>query len=464
MKLLAKIKLMLQTVYKGFFRFLIVSNLYYLVAIFLLFQIEERKNGVWKARNLFAKSKKDVIFISHPELFRSDLEYLADNAKYSVYKLSVKWQRRIVDIFYSDNLDRRTVQLYNSDQDPELHKCKMAAENFLVKMLKIFYGYIKPCALMVANVRHIDDYEWNVVSQRLGIPCILFFREGNMVNGNGYSVAFNRHQRFGNFYGKSILVHNEITKKMFVESGFASESEVAITGLLRTDELVNKVQSAENNIIKNSILFFMPSPPVRRSKSNPYAVYYRNVIRVLLEIAVENSDYTIRVKFKPERCYLKNEIQDFKEVLSDYGFDLNKIPNLIVCSDEDVYDLILTSEIISGTTTTALMEAFLAQKYVVIPLLNGFYDGLKTESEFVYAEHLDLFLVANTIQEYKNMLLPDKSSLKITSELHEKRTSFCNKYFSRENGPVLPRVVAEIDKVKVPYHKHHKHCDVLIEG
>ena len=102
---------------------------------------------------------------------------------------------------------------------------------------------LKINCLLSADVRYISDIDLGLVSEKIGLPYIVLHRENLFACENIYNLVLERWKKWGEFKGSKIIVHNEITKKLFMQSGFVpkkKEKKIEVGGCLRMDSLFKK--------------------------------------------------------------------------------------------------------------------------------------------------------------------------------------------------------------------------------
>ena len=220
-------------------RFLCFFSLNYLIELVL------KKLAIKSVVKKSSHKKKSIkILALSSEKFRDDLEILDKTRNIKVYKISDKWLSLFYVIFYGrKKIEKRIQKLYSVVSCNNFREKQKKYHNFLINILSRLQKHFEFDFLISADVRYSSNIDWGIVSEKINIPYVIFHRENLYACKKLYELVVNRHSKWGSFPGSMIIVHNNITKKMFLESQFINDpSKIVVNGCLRMDVLKKKIK------------------------------------------------------------------------------------------------------------------------------------------------------------------------------------------------------------------------------
>ena len=374
---------------------------------------------------------KLVVLALHEDYFRGDLEALASNSAVAILVIDVGLQYLIKDAFYGHSPD--PVEHYQVGSNPTVDESKVRCQEYLFKVLRRLSHRYEISVVVSPNVRYVEDLDWCVASEACNIPSVVLYREGLLMYPRAYEGSVNRHKRFGSYLGTHIAVHNEIMKKMFLESGFVRNDQVTVCGAPRMDNFVQQSFLTDESLNQNQekqvlVLYFSPgfrqetiidSDGLERPPGVPKELFSR-VMRKIILMAKSHPDVKFLLKPKKE----DQSITDFYELADRLGVDLQQIHNLEINDRYDIHEAILCSHVVLGLQTTAILEAAVAARHVVMPFLLD-YRNSEWSKRFGYKSYLHLFSVPEDEEQMEFMLLSAlNSDVLNVSCIEEKRALF----------------------------------------
>ena len=93
----------------------------------------------------------------------------------------------------------------------------------------------------------------------------------------------------------------------------------------------------------------------------------------------------------------------------------------------DVQNIILESDIVSGINTTALLEAGIAGKPVIIPYFKDLQDP-KYDGYIFFRDAYDLFDIAKDVNELESIIIDRLHNPTIDEKIMEERKAYFEKY------------------------------------
>ena len=365
-----------------------------------------------------------------PFRFRGDLKALADSKKFRVFKVSDKWQKKMAALFYPKGFKLR-VDYYDSNPNMQVQKIQDSTRKFFLKFLKDLYIKFDIDCVIGASVWYPQDYEWGYVSRMINTPYVVLHRE-NLITGDGhYEQRVLQLKRYRKFSGNHIIVHNERSKEAFVESGYVSSENIDALGCVRMDEFINSIndQALSDKSLKikdfKKVTFFSFQRGVGlrgvtevwpKNDKEGYATLFAQTHVAFAQLALDNPDIEFVIKAKWGGGWLL----EIEKVLLDAGINYKELNNLVVTGEGDAQDLIFNSDVIVCFGSTTLLEAGIANKFVVIPYFDEALD--EKHSRFVhFKKEFSLFNVANNIQEFKDQILDGLKNNHIDSKIMDAR-------------------------------------------
>ena len=388
------------------------------------------KKKIIKDNNSRAKKKYNLLMLSF-EKFRGDLTILGKRNDLQIYKISNLWLSRLYRVFYGVYIKRTQItpkKLFNNETCPTLKKKQKKYHHFLKILLKELKISFQFDCIISADIKYISDIDLGLVSEKIGLPYIVFHRENLFACKSIYDLVLKRWSKWKEFKGSKIIVHNNVTKKLFLESGFVSEKnekKIEVGGCLRMDYLIKKSKEIKRKK-ENSIVFF--SFGKQSYNSNWPNSIFKTAHEEIVKFAKNNP--TTKVYIKPKsRVFLKNNLwkDAFYRSTNKISNDLSEIKNLVISPYLDSTKLILDSNFVVALNSTVILEASIIGKPVIIPYFQGLRNKKHRDSIYFFS-FLDCFDTPKNSKEfYENMTFRLKNS-QIKRHITNKRKKLYNKY------------------------------------
>jgi hypothetical protein len=417
--------------YKNFIKILarfIIRNItpsYYFHFIFFLL-INKKKI---KLQN------QDVLLALNPFRFREDLEILeSKNKDIIIYRMLFKLQCFLFTCFYTDLKH----EVHNIKK-PKVRAEQLLYQNFLRSFLLLMVKKFKIKAVIGAGIHYKQDYDIAYIFKEIGIPVLIFHREGNLASEEYKELFELRCLRYKKFHGTALMVHNNIQKKLILKANYLDSPNIHIVGVIRMDSWLNKNKNMTRNKVLNKrvVLFsFGPGAGIMSSKPPQWPDdierympnLCRGVHRTFIDFAIQNPDIEVVIKCKWDGKWKESILK----LLNIDNNDLDKIPNLIITADKDAQNLISISDVVCGFGSTTLLEAAIAGKAVIIP---HFSEIAKPEyfQNIFYKEYFDCFDIARSstqlysiLEKYSKIIFKEGSLQKRREAMFEDYISPCN--------------------------------------
>ena len=458
---------------------LIRNNYSFPIALFYKVFIIRRKRGV--INSLTANSDKITILAINANMFRGDIECLAQDSKFRVLTLDNKWQAPLRDALTSKSIE--ILEYINAKVGSDIYNLKRGIDIFFDGFTSYLLKLIKVDCVLTPNYRYVDDLFWVEHLTNKGIPHICFYREGLLSADRIYDGVTARNRLFKGYPVTHIIAHNQKCKNSFVESGFASEKQVSVHGALRMDNLIKLINSGKSGAIskdkgrrKRVTLFYFPYSmslfgkerlaELEKSYGNKYSyveVVWQQRIDLFRDLHISiirlaqrfpNVDFVI----KPKRVHMTKGISwdRYLKVVNETGIDLNKLKNYTIKPDADVHDLILNSDVVIALQSSAVLESAIAGKPVIFPLFYN-YKGTKNFNDFHWRNHLDLFDVAESTEELETLVVERLKNQEVDNKTMEGRRELFKEWFSDLDGVALKRYSETIENVVASAKAENQH-------
>ena len=422
--------------YIGYFKFhLFVSYLF-----ISEFKTNRRKALFFKKKN--PKKIKNILVLDALR-FRGDLEIFSDEEE-NICFWTISWSflDHMMKSFIIDNdsskyqnqaigfRSRFRMEKENSD----IHVQRKKYREFLRLFLPILFKFYDFKMILNSDHRYRREADICRVSSELGFTHICYYREALYITKSNYFLAVKRHAEFGKFYGKAVLVQNEITKKMFVESGMLNENQIFIRGCPRMDNYISKIKKNKKPKRKNFIQISYFSCPTRDKTSNLKRIdlfkYSLNTIITIAEFCDNNRNIKFIIKFKDMHL---SQLPIIKQKLKN-KFN-NNIPTNIFFETGRMaaQEIILSSDIVVSMQSTIVLEAAISGVNVILPHFKDLREQDGSKDVLMYQEYRDLFDVPEDYNDLVKIIEDriktkkiDKNKLKKTRQLFEKYVSPLN--------------------------------------
>ena len=432
--------------------FLIIKEQYTVLILLIILNIKEKSNG--KNRYPFSSpNNKITVLALDSDRYRGDLLALSYHPKIRVLFMKQNPPGWLIKPFYSELNIGRYINAEKNSIDDINHK---KAYDFMYKFLSIFYKYVAVDCVTTINYRYLEDYNWSKVSDDLGVPFIMLYRECLLASDRIYDhVVRRKKNEFGRFVGSHIIVHNEKCKQSFIDSEFATPDQVSVAGALRMDNFLklirqNKVKSPHASK-KKFILFYFPHDNGlfgRKYRKNYKGWLYNSIWssrdklfidlhNAIIELALEYPD--IEFIIKPKDVMVKNKSWDFyKDVVNKSNIDIKKLPNYKVDVDLNVSDSIVKSSVICALQSSTVVESAFAGKRLILPLFHDFLDSPHFDN-FYWKNDLELFDVATDKNQFKILFKDILNNPKISQDIENKRIELFDRWFGNVEGNSLDK-------------------------
>jgi hypothetical protein len=361
-----------------------------------------------------------ILALNSPR-FRSDLEILS-KAGFRIYKLPYKWQTRIFYAYQDKDINFGQTQTVHWFENPfldtpsnsSIYKDRVRIRKYLSCLLSAIIKRKKINCIIGAGLFYNQDFDWGAAAEMSGCPYVVFHRENLIESKDAYldSVKGARFLKKIGFSGTYIVFHNRKMKEIYDQYSGVLESKIFALGALRMDKFVTDAYSKKNLANNKRILLFsFPESDVISFNyfSRDFGWYELNkdVHTSFVELAIKYPEIEFVIKHKGVNW---NKTKDLLENIG--AFDLQNLK--IYGNDYDAHKLIFKSDVITGFSTTALLETGITGKPIVYPLFAE-ASNPKYKDFLYFKDAPKMFSIANSKEHYKELIMK-KYKDKIVSE------------------------------------------------
>ena len=407
-----------------------------------------RKNRSRLFGQLGKKARPMLTIVAlHSELFRGDLELLEERG-FKVFPIPVFWQWQLVHSFYSKELTSTSdivLRWFGRRACEETVTSAFALQRFLHRFLPRFYRSLKCDLLIHANFRHLPDLDWLAANENLTHPSVLLYRELLAIDDRSFSLVVNRTSSNGRNFGSVAVVGNERMKEALKRSQVFPQGNVVALGSLRMAKFGKILEQKKNEIVDQkkkdvTVAMFYSPPRLKGLRTKSYVQQHDDVLRALVEVAKRRPEFQIIIKPKPEYVSgTKHGVKalDFQE-LRRHGWH-SSVTNLHIKPAVDAQDLIRRSDVVIGFVSTALLEAAIAGKTIVVPFFDEF--RLSPDSaDYPLLKFLPSVDVATGTRHFMDLVENSASRKVVDHALMAERRKFFEQYVSPIDQEVFPAI------------------------
>ncbi len=395
-------------------------------------------------------SNFNIIFNSKGVFNDEIFQGLSRSPKFSVFQYSRKVNRKIANEFFPDG----TSHFNYLNNDPKFEEFLKECEDFFSKVFYYLGKKINIDAWLSGNFGAFDEQPMAKALIRNNTKFFSFHKECMLSPGwkNYFLQAFKNGRT--PFKGNKIIVFNELSKELIIESGLCSSKKIDIFGMVRLDNLHEwRKKNVNKKLFKKRLGVFFTQPTaqlptmitdlnidtyINKSVGLRWSALVKETNKKIYEIAIENEDIEIVVKPK------FNDEKFAKELFKSFG----KIPkNLIIANNyyDNAEHLIKNSDLICAFNSTAVLESIAGGIPVVIP-------NFGEVNEEIYKNHiLDFFNVpfmASSPEELKEIILENLKKMNfIPKELSSEKREVLKYWTNNPDGDLGKEMPKYLEKL-----------------
>lgn len=447
---------------KKFFGFLI-TKIYFFQLIFsfyiiFILIISNRKNFFKKKINVLVLSKDR--FDKGTNIFEKLNHY---NLLYLPVKIQslllTKWQPQINNLSEKNKNNYKGKINFLNNNNNEIKKIR---DEYLKLLNKIFPRVFKILNIKIifsGSVHYIQDHDITTVAKNYNIPFVVFHRENIFLTKAQVKLQIKQYQNYLKSNANIIFVNNHITKDI-IKKTIGKNSEVVITPTYFNFDKFNKSKNIKNYITLFSFTnnygigalnFFKNS----KRWNKLYHAVHLNFFKLVDKYP--NKKFIIKIKWSGswltslQNIWYKNFNKQFPK-------------NLIILNEgHNSIDIIKNSKFIISFNSTAILEAGLLNKEVIIP---NFLECKNTElRKFSFGNNVEakkFFKVADSEIEFRELIEKEITKKKITLKVKKDKKLFINNILNSNKN--LLSIISTVNLSLKNLLKNSSYEEAMIEN
>jgi CDP-glycerol glycerophosphotransferase (TagB/SpsB family) len=336
------------------------------------------------------------------------------------------------------------------EEDDQCYKYKKAHMKFLYGFLPRLYKKLGIECVISPHHRYLQDVDWGSVSKKIGIPYILISRECRFTASTVLkNEMINVLKRLVKFEGSYMIVQGELDRQIIIECDYVTADKISSLGCMRMDGFLRRIKTVRSTISSRKKIVFFPFNLKRimhatsAQEKSAMSQFFVDVNVLLARLAINYPEIDVIMKPKSKRATWNKEVD---VVFKESGIYQHEIPNLHIEPYLDVQDLVLDADVFCGLNTSALLEAAVAEKPVIIPYFKEIRKTIFEEMAF-FKESYHLFDIAESIEDLESMILNRLKNPTIDREIMEGREAMFVRYVSSLNCDATEKHVSLIKRV-----------------
>ncbi len=423
-----------------FFKILLSINLNKLV-IFII-----KKFLIKKEKKIIPQKKQINILFLTVEKFRKDHEVLSNDNRINSLTISEIWLNIFFKIFYGKEKIERVMRKSYSVNPPSFYLRKRKKYHFFLdKVIKSLIKEYKLDFIVSADVRYYSNVDWGMVAEKNDVKWIIFHRENLYACKDIYEKVKKRHMHWEHFPGSKIFVHNNLTRKMFLESNFIRDkNKIKVIGCKRMDNLYKIIKDDNFSKIRDSVTLFSFRPKCSRFPESVFDETHKMVVL----FAKENPKIKVVIKPKIEITKKTDWYKSFFRSMKDISVDLKLIKNLSILPLADPQELIMRSLFTIGLNSSVVLESAITGIPVIIPYFNEMRTK-KYKNKIYFRDYLDCFDTPKSSDELMKTMHLRLNKRNISKKVQNRRVEIFENYMGRFDGLNTERYISELNLLKI---------------
>lgn len=428
---------------KKIFSFLITNFFFfqYLLSIYIILYIL-----ITNIKKIFNK-KINVLVLSKDRFDKVNLVFDKTN-KYNLLYLPVKiqsilltkWQSKL-DFLSKKNLksDKGKINFLNKN-NTEIKKIRKEYLKIINRIFPLVFRILKIQILFSGSVHYLQDHDIATIAKNKNIPFVVFHRENIFFTKKQIEQQKKQYENYLISNADLIFVNNEDTKDI-IQSTIGKKSEVIII-----QSLVNTKTLKHSKNIKNYITLFSFTDNYGLGALNYFSnsVRWHSLFQIVhlnfLKLVDKYPNENFRIKVKWSGGWLMSVKKIWFE-----NFNKKFPDNLKVLNENyDSHNIIKNSKFIIAFNSTAILEAGLANKEVIIPNFAECKDKEVRKYSFGNLKKTKLYFnVAETEKEFVYLIENKINKKNNYSKLGAQKKIFINSFINPYNN--FTKLVSQIN-------------------
>jgi hypothetical protein len=379
-----------------------------------------------------------------PESFRGDLDILAASGRIRVLQVPNHWQTRLMYLFYP-NLPQAQIDMNPAPGAPQA-KCKERLQRFYEGVLPAVYARLDVDCVLSSHLRWPADVDWGIASKNIGVPYVILYREGLFAASEELRSSMpRRFKLWGDFPATHMVVHNDIGRQYCVDVGYIAPERVSSLGCLRMDSYIQRIRTYRPSEGRpKKLVLFPPNFFIDFGVDTPIYRAIQEIPVTLAKFAKMRPEVEVVFKSKPKDYPNWRALIDRSFV--EAGLSAHELPNLNITADLDAQELILESTVVAGLNSTAILEAAIAGKPVVVPYFSDLRQP-QFERTVKFIDALQYLDVADDEAQFVQLIEQRLEDPMVSAESMKRRAEMFAKYVSDPDGGAVERYLALFERL-----------------
>jgi len=425
-----------------------ISNHWYGLLAWFYSKVMEEVTAEGKIVRPSKKSNNKItVLVLSAYAFRKDPECLASSGELRILQIPRNWEARLFCCFYKQKetccFKKNKLTKYIEDND-QCYQYKKTHRDFLHGFLPKLYKRLEIKCVINPHFRYLPDVDWGSVSKEIGVPYILINRDSRFTaNSDNIKRVTGLLESVVKFEGSHMIVQSEYDKQICVNTNYVKKERISALGCMRMDSLLRRIKTAIPNMNSRKKIVFFPFNLRGVLAMAGLAQFFTDVNVALVQLAINHPEIDVVFKPKAEKTPWNKEVN---VVFKELGINLQEISNIQVDPYLNVHDLLFEADVFCSLNSTALLEAAIAGKPVIIPY---FKEIQKTEYEdcLFFKNCYHLFDVAESMEELESIIIHRLNNPGIDGNIMEGRKVAFENYVSSLNGDATEKCVSLIKRV-----------------
>jgi len=258
-----------------------------------------------------------------------------------------------------------------------------------------------------SDARYRREADFSRVASELGYPHICMPRDSMFIIPSTFENSVRRHRTLGTFHGHQLLVQNEATRQVFLQSGHARDDQITVLGAIRLDGFIQRVKSGAGHSSNRKTVAIFTWPLDRRARDGSVVELQdvaKSTIRAMARLAMRRSDVDFVVKLKGKHIQ-NGTLDSLRRIVVSVVGASNGLKKFAFYGDEvSAADVIFNASVVCGMQSTTVLEAAVARKPVILPHFKELRETHGADEVLMYGDCRDLFDIPNDENDLIDMV------------------------------------------------------------
>jgi hypothetical protein len=385
-----------------------------------------------------ADERPTVLFLS-AEAFRGDPQLLAASGHLRVLELSRRCLTHTFHQFYPKDLDARN---YRHFMCPTPADPTYEAKNNYQRVLRALLAQLRDAlgieCVVGHHFHHMYDVDWGASARAIGLPYIVFHREGISFSRFAEDRVRQRIGGMGTFDGTIIAIQSPAAREVCISSGFVDPDRIVPMGAIRMDAFTKRIRQAGAHPRDDGIaLLFAFGFSAFRDQLIPF-MDKAHISFLRAAQAMPERQFVIKCKGDMMTGWRRH----FDRACQSAAINPSDLPNLRITSKEDPNELILQSSVVTTFNSSTMLEAGVAGRTVILPFFEELRQPEIRDYLYFYPDAYELFDAPTNQADYEAALIGGlQRPIRPSDEEMRQRHALFERHFSPVDGGVTDRYI-----------------------